>query len=55
MKVIVRIIFDKQEVLYEIPVGMGDKSFKWLGLVACNRFSDSCPDGLSERSEVPMP
>jgi hypothetical protein len=51
MKVIVRIIFDKQEVLYEIPVGMGDKSFKWLGLVACNRFSDSCPDGSLRRRD----
>jgi len=51
MKVTVRVIFDKQEVLYEIPVGMGDKSFKWLGLVTCNRFSDSCPNGSLRRRD----
>jgi hypothetical protein len=51
MKINVRVIFDKREVMYEIPVGMGDKTFKWLGMVACNRFSSSCPGGALRRRD----
>lgn len=51
MKVNVRVIFDKTDVIFEIPVGMGDKTFKWLGMVACNRFASSAPNGGLRRRD----
>ncbi len=51
MKINVRVIFDKTSLTFEIPVGMGDKTFKWLGMVACNRFGASAPNGSLRRRD----
>jgi hypothetical protein len=53
MKVNVRVIFEKTEMVFEIPIGMGDKSFKWLGLVACSRFAACAPNGGLRRRDPP--
>jgi len=51
MKVNVRVIYDKTEVVFEVPIGMGDKSFKWLGNVVCSRFAQSAPNGGLRRRD----
>lgn len=51
MKVNVRVMYDKQEVVFEVPIGMGDKSFKWLGNVVCSRFSAAAPMGALRRRD----
>jgi hypothetical protein len=53
MKINVRAIYDKTEVVFEIPIGMGDKSFKWLGNVVCSRFATSAPNGQLRRRDAP--
>jgi len=52
MKVNVRAIYDKTEVVFEVPIGMGDKSFKWLGNVVCSRFAQSAPNGGLRRRDA---
>ena len=39
MKVKAIILIDKNEKIYEIPCGNGDKTFKWLAMVVYQRFA----------------
>jgi hypothetical protein len=51
MKVTVHIrIFDETKVL-EIPCGIGDKTFKWLAVVASQRIAAMAPNGDLRRKE----
>ena len=51
MKLIIRALFDKNVVEYEVPVGMGDKSFKWLGMTVSQRFGTNTPNGAVRRRD----
>jgi hypothetical protein len=51
MKVEVVVKFDESERSFEIPCGLGDKTFKWLGQVASQRFANSAPNGNLRRRE----
>jgi hypothetical protein len=49
LEVIVRI--DGRERTLDIPCGLGDKSFKWLGQVASQRYANAAPNGTLRRRE----
>ncbi len=51
MKVQVVVKFDDCERSFEVPCGLGDKTFKWLGQVASQRFANSAPNGNLRRRE----
>ena len=38
MKIPVKVTYGKTERKFNIPVGDGDKTFKWFALVAASRF-----------------
>lgn len=53
MKVVAVIKFNDEEKEIEIPCGFGDKTFKWLSMVACQRFALLSPHGLvRSRDEI---
>ena len=49
MKLTVTVTFGKNEQTFDIPVGDGQKTVKWLATVASQRFSalHITPDGLN--------
>lgn len=52
MKIKVRVVYDeKYERVFDVAVGRGDKTFKWLGLVASQRFALEAPVGASRRRD----
>lgn len=51
MKVKARCVFEGVPVVFEVPVGLGDKTFKWLGMVACQRFAQQAPEGALRRKD----
>lgn len=51
MKIQVTIRVGEQQKTFEIPCGVGDKSFKWLGQVASQRYAMSAPNGHLRRRE----
>ncbi len=55
MKVPALVIYGDVSKKFDIPVGDGDKSFKWLGLVAAQRFTLRSPHGsLRLREQRPI-
>lgn len=53
MRVLVRCVFDESEELLDLSVGDGRKSFKWLGLVAAQRFAGLAkPQGRRRHREI---
>lgn len=46
MKIIAVIKFHEEEKEIEIPCGFGDKTFKWLSMVVCQRFALLSPHGI---------
>ncbi|CAM9254084.1 unnamed protein product, partial [Hapterophycus canaliculatus] len=56
MKVKMRIVYEGQEVAYEMPVGDGRMTVKWLGLAAAQRFTATVrPRGYRRHREKPGP
>jgi len=51
MKVTVDVNCGYERRSYELPVGLGDKTFKWLGSCASQMFSKFIPNGLPRRRE----
>eukprot|EP00981_Chlorochromonas_danica_P009577 scaffold2752_cov179-Ochromonas_danica.AAC.7 len=51
MKILALIKFDDQERTFIIPCGTGNKTFKWLGNVASQRFAQATPVGTLRRRE----
>jgi hypothetical protein len=51
MKIKAKIVCDNHEKVFFIPCGTGDKSFKWLGIVASQRYSTATPNGSLRRRE----
>lgn len=51
MKIIVRIEFETYYRTFIIPCGSGNKSIKWLGIVAAQRFSNAAPNGTLRRRD----
>ena len=43
MRIFVRAKCDNYERVFEIAVGAGDKSFKWLGLASAQLFAAAAP------------
>ena len=48
----VRIVLGDDHQWIKISVGSGDKSFKWLGLIAAQRFTLQTPNGSLRRREA---
>lgn len=51
MKIKARVVFQNTPVYYDVPCGLGDKSFKWLGMTVCQRFALSNPNGGLRRRD----
>lgn len=51
MKIKARVIFESTPIYYDVPVGMGDKTFKWLGMNVCQRFAMNNPNGALRRRD----
>lgn len=51
MKINVKLVFGNQEKIIAIPCGTGNKTFKWLGIVASERFSKAAPNGYLRRMD----
>lgn len=52
MKLKVRVSLDREnERIFDVAVGMGDKTFKWLSLVASQRYALASPAGGLRRRE----
>lgn len=51
MKINVRVVFADSERLFTVPIGRGDKTFKWLGVTAAQRFALANPNGSLRRRE----
>jgi hypothetical protein len=51
MKIGVTIVFGKVSYRYDLPVGDGNKTFKWLGLVSATRFTLRSPHGSMRMRE----
>ena len=49
MKINVKIVCGKQERIFPVACGIGDKTFKWLGIVASQRFALEGPHGALRR------
>lgn len=45
MKVVAHVLVYGQERIFEVPCGLGDKTFKWLALTVSQRFANLCPNG----------
>ena len=53
MKVIACAVFNGAQTKFEISVGAGDKTFKWLGITASQRFASQDPNGALRRRDPP--
>lgn len=51
MKIVVKVCFDKHEWTFSIPCGTGDKTIKWLGMAASQRYSNAAPNGILRRRD----
>lgn len=51
MKVIACVYFSGSSVKFEVSVGAGDKTFKWLGNTASQRFASQDPNGALRRRD----
>ena len=51
MKIRTRVEFQGQQRDFVIPCGTGDKTIKWLGIVASQRFSNAAPNGALRRRD----
>lgn len=51
MKIIAKIEFDTHDRIFIIPCGTGDKSIKWLGIVATQRYTNAAPNGSLRRRD----
>lgn len=51
MKVTVSVHFSGSSVKFEVSVGAGDKTFKWLGNTASQRFATQDPNGSLRRRD----
>jgi hypothetical protein len=51
MKIKATVVFDSHERTFNIPCGTGDKTIKWLGLVASQRYSNAAPNGALRRRD----
>jgi hypothetical protein len=51
MKLKVVVVFGNQERQFSIPCGTGNKTIKWLGMVASQRFSNAAPNGTLRRRD----
>lgn len=51
MKLKVRVVFGSNERTFNIPCGTGNKTIKWLGIVASQRFSNAAPNGSLRRRD----
>jgi hypothetical protein len=51
MKILAKVVFDSHERTFNIPCGTGDKTIKWLGLVASQRYSNAAPNGALRRRD----
>ncbi|CAM9161057.1 unnamed protein product, partial [Ectocarpus sp. 6 AP-2014] len=52
MKIELSVIYEGQEMLYDMPVGDGRMTIKWLGLAAAQRFSSTIkPNGYRRHRE----
>ena len=54
MKLTVTVTFGKNEQTFDIPVGDGQKTVKWLATVASQRFSARAPHGRLRAREPLM-
>ena len=50
-KVKVNVSYGRQTKQFSIPVGSGDKTWKWLALVSAQRFTLQCPHGVLRSRE----
>lgn len=51
MKLKVTVIFGDKERNFSIPCGTGNKTIKWLGMVASQRYSNAAPNGALRRRD----
>lgn len=51
MKLKVTVIFGQYERKFSIPCGTGNKTIKWLGMVASQRYSNAAPNGALRRRD----
>jgi|MDTB01.2.fsa_nt_gb hypothetical protein len=51
MKVTAVVLYENAEMEFEISVGAGDKTFKWFGMAACQRFATQHPNGALRRRD----
>jgi len=51
MKLKVRVVFGGNERTFSIPCGTGNKTIKWLGIVASQRYSNAAPNGSLRRRD----
>ena len=51
MKLTAVVLYESTEMEFEISVGAGDKTFKWFGMAACQRFATQHPNGALRRRD----
>ena len=51
MKLKVKVVFGGNERTFSIPCGTGNKTIKWLGIVASQRYSNAAPNGSLRRRD----
>lgn len=51
MKLKVTVVFGGSERKFNIPCGTGNKTIKWLGIVASQRYSNAAPNGTLRRRD----
>lgn len=51
MKLKATVIFQDKERNFSIPCGTGNKTIKWLGMVASQRYSNAAPNGALRRRD----
>jgi hypothetical protein len=51
MKLKVTVVFGQYERKFSIPCGTGNKTIKWLGIVASQRYSNAAPNGALRRRD----
>jgi hypothetical protein len=52
MQLVVSVVSGDRRSTFKVPVGDGRKSFKWLALVAAQRFGSESPKGKLRQREV---
>mmetsp|Transcript_19819 Transcript_19819/g.33675 ORF Transcript_19819/g.33675 Transcript_19819/m.33675 type:complete len:507 (-) Transcript_19819:137-1657(-) len=51
MKIKAKVVFGSHDRTFHIPCGAGDKTIKWLGIVASQRYSNAAPNGALRRRD----